>query len=230
MERQGGPTDRRTIPRPLDPGRTITVVSGMPRSGTSMMMQMLAAAGLPIATDGRRGADEDNPRGYYELADVKAIRDDASFLADLVGRVVKIVAPLLPFLPDEYDYRVIFMERDLVEVLASQRAMLARLAGSADPADDEAMARAFRNQLRRVKQWLAERQNVATRLVSHHDVVTSPVETALGVMAFLAETGAFDGKIGSDEETQRRRAVCRRMAAAVDSALYRQRRGNTPST
>jgi hypothetical protein len=109
--------------RHLDPARMITIVSGLPRSGTSMMMQMLEAAGLEIASDALRAADADNPRGYYELEAVKRIRDDDSFLGECVGRVVKIVAPLLPSLPEEYDYRIVFMERDLAEVLASQREM-----------------------------------------------------------------------------------------------------------
>ena len=110
----------------LDPGRTITIVSGLPRSGTSMMTQMLEAAGFEIASDGRRVADPDNPRGYYELDAVKRLRQDTSCLAAAVGRAVKIVALLLPALSRDYDYRVIFVERELDEVLASQRAMLDR--------------------------------------------------------------------------------------------------------
>ncbi len=196
-----------------------------------MMMQMLEAAGFPIATDGERRADEDNPRGYYELDAVKRLRDDASFLTHLVGRVVKIVAPLLPFLPDEFDYRVIFMERDLDEVLASQRTMLARLGDRGRSEDDEAMSQAFRKQSRRVKEWLAGRRNVATRFVSHDEVLTSPSAASLGVLAFLVETGAFSSRRESPDAMQTTgRILAQRMASVVDSSLYRRRRGNTEST
>jgi len=115
---------------------TITVVSGLPRSGTSMMMQMLGAGGLAVLTDGKRGADADNPRGYYEYEAVKSLGQDASWLASAGGKAVKIVSALLIHLPDGFDYRVIFMRRPIAEVLASQRAMLDRL-GHAGPRGDE---------------------------------------------------------------------------------------------
>ena len=127
----------------LDPNRTITIVSGLPRSGTSMMMQMLEAAGLEVATDGRRIADSDNPKGYFELDAVKRLQEDSSFLQTVVGQAVKVVSPLVPFLPSEYDYRIISMERDLDEVLASQRVMLDRR-GHSDlrQSDEEKIAKA----------------------------------------------------------------------------------------
>ena len=108
-------------------GEPITIVSGLPRSGTSMMMQMLDGGGLPILSDGEREADEDNPRGYLELEGTKRLRTDHSWLADAQGHVVKVIAQLIPVLPLGFGYRVIFMERDIVEVLSSQRHMLERL-------------------------------------------------------------------------------------------------------
>ena len=126
-----------------------------------MMMQMLEAAGLEVATDGRRAADADNPKGYYELDAVKRLREDSSFLQSIVGQAVKVVAPLLSFLPPEYDYRVIFMERDLDEIMASQRSMLDRVAGGdVRESDDEALARAYGHQLAQVRRWLAERKRM----------------------------------------------------------------------
>ena len=98
----------------------ITVVSGLPRSGTSMMMQMLAAGGISPMTDEVRAADSDNPRGYYELEKVKHLRQDHTWLKDAVGKAVKIVHLLLMELPADRDYRVILMQRDLEEVLRSQ--------------------------------------------------------------------------------------------------------------
>ena len=124
-------------------GEEVIVVSGLPRSGTSMIMQMLETAGLPLLTDGVRPPDADNPRGYYEFEPVKAIKTDASFLEVAVGRVVKVVAPLLPSLPPLYDYRIVFVERALCEVLASQRAMLAQRGQAAGIAEGGALAKAF---------------------------------------------------------------------------------------
>src|SRR5262249_42395496 len=87
----------------------ITVVSGLPRSGTSMMMNILTAGGIQALTDGERLPDESNPRGYFELEKVKYLGRDRSFLSDAVGKVVKVVSPLLKHLSSEYHYRVIFM-------------------------------------------------------------------------------------------------------------------------
>lgn len=207
---------------PLDPGRTITVVSGMPRSGTSMMMQMLEAAGFPIATDGQRFADVDNPKGYYELEVVKRLPKDTSFLKSVVGQVVKVVAPLLRCLPPVYDYRVIFMERDLDEVLASQREMLDRNAGGdVRRVDDEALARAFTRQLREVVLWLAEQENIRTCFVSHRLAVASPIEVSESVSEFLERTGAFVPPLGTSNA---RELAPTRMAGVVDASLYRLRR------
>ena len=127
------------------------------------MMQMIEAGGVPILADGVRSADEDNPRGYYELEAVKGIARDASFLAEAPGRAVKIVTPLLTSLPPEFAYRVILVERDLGEVMASQRAMMTRR-GTGDGADDGAMRRAFESALVRARAWLDAAEEVETRL------------------------------------------------------------------
>ena len=108
----------------LENAKWITVVSGLPRSGTSMMMRMLSAGGMPILADDTRPADEDNPFGYYELEAAKGLRNDRRWLQDAVGKAVKVVHLLLPELPKDHAYRVVMMRRDLGEVLASQRAML----------------------------------------------------------------------------------------------------------
>ncbi len=104
----------------------ITIVSGLPRSGTSMMMKMLAAGGMEIFTDHRRAPDADNPKGYFECDRVKDLAADASWLEAARGRAIKIVSHLLPHVPDELACEIIFMRRDPREILASQNTMLAR--------------------------------------------------------------------------------------------------------
>ena len=185
-----------------------------------MMMQMLEAAGLEVATDGRRIADSDNPKGYFELAAVKRLRADSSFLEAAIGQAVKVVSPLVPYLPSEYDYRIISMERDLDEVLASQRIMLDRR-GNSDvrQADDEALARAYRHQLEKVNLWLAGQPNVRTCFVSHRQALSSPAETSLAVSVFLDETGAFAATTNGSEACE---LAARRMAAVVDPHLYHE--------
>jgi hypothetical protein len=211
--------------RPLDPRRTITIVSGLPRAGTSMMMQMLSAAGLELAIDASRPADQDNPRGYFELDAVRRLPTDHTFLGGAVGRVVKIVSPLLRFLPPEFDYRVIFMERELPEILDSQRAMLARMGGGDDLQPDEAiLGRALGHQVRDAKAWLAEHGNFRACFISHAKTLDSPMETSERVTAFLASTGGR-GSIDGDSS----RAIAR-MAAAVDPDLHRQRSGSASSS
>ena len=108
--------------------KTVIIVSGLPRSGTSMMMKMLEAGGLKILTDNLREADANNPKGYYEFERVKQMKDgNLAWLPDAVGKVVKIVTGLIIYLPSDYKYKIIFMKRDLNEVLSSQKKMLGRL-------------------------------------------------------------------------------------------------------
>ncbi|MGI9427331.1 MAG: hypothetical protein ACR2NM_01650, partial [Bythopirellula sp.] len=118
-----------TVNLPDDPSEIVNIVSGLPRTGTSMMMQMLVAGGISPLTDGNREADASNPKGYYEYDKATQLRSDSAWLGEAKGKVVKIVAQLLTELPAEIDgkpayYRVVFMDRDLDEVLASQHTML----------------------------------------------------------------------------------------------------------
>jgi hypothetical protein len=183
----------------------IVVVSGLPRSGTSMMMQMLAAGGLETASDGLRTADDDNPRGYFELERVKQLKHDSAWLAAATGKAVKVVSQHLFDLPATESYRVIFMDRDLAEVIASQEAMIARR-GTRGAASDK-MSAAFENHLVRVKSWLAGRNNMRTHFASYVAILADPHGEAATVNEFLG--GELDVAA---------------MAAAVDPALYRNRR------
>ena len=153
-------------------GKPIIVVSGLPRSGTSMMMQMLAAGGVKPMTDGLRSADESNPQGYYELERVKDLENaaDKRWLQDARGRAVKIIAFLMRFLPETLNYKVIFMHRRLDEVLASQTKMLAKL-GETTETDDPRMRTLFADNLARTKSLLAYRPCFETLHVKYHDVI-----------------------------------------------------------
>jgi hypothetical protein len=184
----------------------VTVVSGLPRSGTSVMMQMLVAGGLAPLSDGARTADEDNPRGYLELEAVKRTRQDPSWLAAAAGKVVKVIHLLLRDLPADRQYRVIFLRRSVAEVVASQRAMLARSGRQGANLPDDKLAAVFEAQVRETEGWLARQPNFRLLAVEHRDLIQRPAEMARAVNEFLGG--------GLDEAA---------MAAVVDPALYRQR-------
>lgn len=191
---------------PEDPAECVVVVAGLPRSGTSMMMQMLAAGSIPVLTDGQREADDDNPRGYFELESVTRLRREAGWLREAKGKAVKVVAQLLPFLPPDLPYRIIFMERNLKEVLTSQRVMLEHLERGQGGCVDERLEQAFRKQVNQVRIWLARQPNIKCLFVSHRDAIEDPGSVAARVNDFLG------GKL-----------ACKAMAEAVDKSLYRQR-------
>lgn len=196
------------ISTPATDSPFITVVAGLPRSGTSMMMQMLAAGGLPILTDGKRVADADNPKGYYELEAATRLRQDKAWLQEAVGKGVKIVAQLLPFLTSEHQYRIVFMERDFDEVLASQKTMLERLERAQTKLTPAQLKQAYRTQLQHVKVWLARQANVHVLYVSHRDALSNPQATAERVNTFLG--GTLDSAA---------------MLSVVDKSLHRQHSG-----
>src|SRR6266852_2347928 len=147
----------------------ITVVSGLPRSGTSVMMQMLDSGGVAVVTDNVRTADTDNPRGYYEFEQVKKIKQDASWLPATRGKAFKMVSQLLYDLPPGERYRIIFMERDLDEGLLSQEKMLARLGRAAAPREE--LKRSYTLHLRRLHDWLRQQPHLQVLCVSYNDLV-----------------------------------------------------------
>jgi len=189
------------------PPNTVVVVSGLPRSGTSMMMKMLEAGGLPLLTDNIRTPDEDNPRGYYEFERVKQLpKGDVAWLADAVGRAVKVISALLEHLPPTYQYKIIFMNRNLQEVLASQRKMLARRGEDPESFDAEEMARLFTKHLRQIKRWLATQPHMEVLEVNYNQMLQDPEPYVREVNRFLG--GWMDE---------------RAMMEVVDPALYRNR-------
>lgn len=183
----------------------IVIVSGLPRSGTSLMCQMLDNGGVEVVTDGVRTPDPDNPRGYYELEKVKKIEQDASWLLETRGKAFKMVSQLLYRLPASERYRVIFMERDLDEVLDSQERMLARLGRAAAPR--EQIRPAFTAHLDRLSLWLSEQPHIAVLRVDYRALIERPAAMAEVVSEFVGG-----------------RADASRMASSVDPSLYRNRK------
>ena len=201
------PSARRAVRR-LRYGAPITIVSGLPRSGTSMMMKMLGAGGMPLVTDDVRQADEQNPRGYFELEAVKELDKggDTSWLRGARGRAVKVISFLVTWLPETYDYRVIFMERNIDEVVASQNAMLRHRGHAPETTDAERAKIFFKDHLERTHRFLRQRRCFRTLTVHYVEAVEHPSDIARQVASFL-DAGLDVGE----------------MAAVVDRALYRNR-------
>jgi len=185
----------------------VTIVSGLPRSGTSMMMRMIDAGGIPALTDNLRAADDDNPRGYFEFEPVKRTKEDPSWLALAEGKVVKMVYRLLYDLPADREYRVVFMQRNLAEVIASQNVMLDRQGKSAGPLSDEKLMGLFQVELSKADQWLRAQPNFRLLYVNYNAALQDPQPAVRAVNEFL----------GGDLDTQA-------MLRVVEPALYRQRR------
>ncbi len=162
----------------------IIVVSGLPRSGTSMMMSMLEAGGIPLVTDGERSADEDNPRGYFELEQVKRLEHDQSWLAGCEGKAVKIISRLLLHLPADRRYQVLFMRRSIDEILASQRKMLERR-GEYDTTSDAEMKAMFFAHLEEVMEGLDCRSELSVRYVNYGRVLADPAAELEKIAALL---------------------------------------------
>ena len=187
----------------------ITIVTGLPRSGTSMMIQMLAGGGMKVLTDNIRMADENNPKGYFEFEKVKTIKRDASWLKEAEGKAVKLVYSLLYNLPPNRKYRIIFMERDMDEILASQMKMLYSSENTAKSRKLENLKGVFQNEIKKIKLWLERQQNLRLLYVPYSEVIEKTVEWAIRVNNFLGGRLNIQG-----------------MAGEVDSGLYRQRKYN----
>jgi tetratricopeptide (TPR) repeat protein len=193
-----------------DLAEMIVIVTGLPRSGTSMMMQMLAAGGLPPLTDGRRAPDADNPRGYYEFEPAKGLHRDNSWLAEAKGRAVKIVAQMLPHISQDFAYRVIFMEREMEEVLKSQKRMLASKPENAEKQANGRLAATFTAQISSVKRML-DLRSIPSIFIRYERAIAEPLEVAAKINTFLG------GKLNESA-----------MAAAVEPVLRRVIRTKTP--
>lgn len=192
----------------MNPEAIITVVSGLPRSGTSLLMQMLHAGGMPVLTDHLRPGDESNPKGYFEYEPVKRLARAHDWLRLAEGHAVKIIAQLLTHLPEGFEYRVIMLRRDIDEVLESQRRMLERLHGSAPAGDSRLLAETFQTQWRQAVEVMRDRPRTHLLIVDHRALIDAPARTAAEMAAFLSHH-----PLDTDA-----------MSACVDPTLHRVRR------
>jgi hypothetical protein len=173
-----------------------------------MMMRMLEAGGLPVMTDHIRIADESNPKGYYEFEQAKQLKEgNIGWVAEARGKVVKIISALLEYLPPEHEYRIVFMQRNMGEILASQRAMLIRRGEPTDKIGDHDLADLYQKHLTRVSAWLAEQQNMKVICVHYNKILEDPLPA-------IAQLGQFLHPRSPDSD---------RMLRVVESSLYRQR-------
>jgi hypothetical protein len=185
----------------------IIVVSGLPRSGTSMMMKMLEASGLKILTDSIRTADENNPKGYYEYERVKKLKEgDYDWLPMARGKVVKIISALLQYLPNRYQYNVIFMSRNMEEILSSQSRMMVRDGIQGDEISDEKIAELYEKHLKEIETWLEEQPNMRTLHISYNQILADPQPCLIRINKFLG------GKLNIQA-----------MIQEIDHSLYRER-------
>ena len=186
---------------------SIVVVSGLPRSGTSMMMKTLEAGGLVAMTDSIRTADDDNPKGYYEFERVKQLdKGDTAWLPEAQGKVVKVISALLKHLPGDYQYKVIFMHRHLDEILASQKKMLLNRGEDPNKASDDELRKLFEKHKASVISWLHTQPNIELLDIDYGDFLqdaSGPIEQ---INVFL------DNWLHAE-----------RMAEVVDPTLYRNR-------
>ena len=184
----------------------ITIVSGVPRSGTSLMMQMLAAGGMPVLADQRRPADINNPRGYFEWEPAKRLLQEPAVISQAEDKVVKAISSLLFALPPQHTYRIIFMCRPLVEVVRSQAAMIGQLGTTGASIGEDAMIAALAAHLKQVEHWLSAQKFISTCLVEYHSLLAEPLAESRRIAKFLG--------MPLDLEA---------MARQVDPSLYRAR-------
>ena len=185
--------------------RPIYVVSGLPRSGTSMAMALLQAGGMPIFSDGIRQADFDNPNGYFEYAGAGSLRSDSSWVYESADKAVKVVSPLLRFLPSELYYRIVFMRRDVREIALSQEEMLRRR-GREVPGKPSDIERIMRAHLVQIETWLSQQNNMSVCYMDYGWVIGNPVAASEKLVQFAELKG-----------------LPIEMAEVVDKCLYRQR-------
>ncbi|MFT7611129.1 MAG: putative AlkP superfamily phosphohydrolase/phosphomutase/tetratricopeptide (TPR) repeat protein [Parvicellaceae bacterium] len=186
----------------------IIVVSGLPRSGTSMMMQMLHAGGVDPLVDGSREADNNNPKGYYELEKVKGLMRDQSWLPEAEGKAIKVITQLVPHLSPEHNYRIVYMDRDIVEVLVSQQKMLGKTAHVNAKVFPTGLDQAFKKQVAKMNSWVESQPNVNILNINYKDVIENPLDNATKISHFL----------GKELDVQL-------MVEAVDPTLHRNKLG-----
>jgi len=206
---------QRSQPSADKPTRNIiTVVSGLPRSGTSMMMRMLEAGGIPVLTDHTRSADHSNPKGYYEYESVKRMKEgDTGWVRDARGKAVKVISALLEYLPPDYEYRIVFMQRNMSEILASQRAMLIERGENNDRVGDLTLANLYQKHLARITGWIDSQPNLRVIYIDYNKIIEDPQLYFVRLVRFLHPIPLDTTK----------------MLSTIETSLYRQR-GDRPDS
>jgi hypothetical protein len=184
----------------------ITIVSGLPRSGTSLMMGMLVAGGFPALTDEIRAPDEDNPTGYFEWEPIKQLPQHPELMRAAEGKVVKVISQLLFALPNGHEYQILFMQRPLAEVLASQGGMIRRRGSTGATLPQATMSAALQTHLNQVRSWLKDKNDLSVCYVEYHHLLFEPLRTSETIREFA--------KLPLDVDA---------MSRQVDQSLYRQR-------
>ena len=184
----------------------ITIVSGLPRSGTSMMMKMLEAGGIMPLIDNIRTPDKDNPKGYYELERVKQLGKDNKWVYKARGKVIKVISMLLDYLPCNYHYKIIFMQRNMDEILASQQTMLKRKGKKTDKVKNDEIADKFFKHLKKTETWLAQQANMDVLYVNYNTIITNPHDNLIEINKFL-----------------KRDLNIKKMVDVIDPELYRHK-------
>jgi len=193
--------------------KSIVLVSGLPRSGTSLAMQLLEAAELPLFTDGKRIPDEHNPRGYFEHAQILTLPQNSAWLSDVRGHGLKVIHALIPFLPDNEHYKIIFMNRSLHEVVESQSRMLKSLGRSGGLISQEKLVDSLHQEVQRCKTWMSSQPNISVLELSFSELIFNPKVAIDQILCFLA------GLVDNNER------VKSQMMACIRSELYRNRMG-----
>lgn len=194
-------------PTKFDPKDIVIIVSGLPRSGTSMMMAMLEVGGVPLLTDGERVPDDDNPKGYFEFERVKKLQEgDVSWLSEAQGKAVKVISYLLFKLPDTHQYQVIFIRRNLDEILSSQKKMLLHRGEDPNKVSDTELKTVMSNHLAQVEEWLGNQPNIRSLDVDYNRLLENPEDDVRRITDFL------DFSLNPDD-----------LKSIIEPKLYRQR-------
>ncbi len=187
--------------------KPIIVVSGLPRAGTSLLMQMLYAGGMEIVTDRERPPDENNPRGYFEYEAVKNLARDNSFMVKAQGKAIKIISHLLVYLPKHFTYHILFMRRNLDEIIISQNKMLKNLPGLKEESNADQIKRGFLQHLQEIHFWLQKQNNIRFLYLDYSSIIGQPQTEAARIVDFLKYPLAIQ-----------------KMSAVVEPSLYRSRK------
>jgi predicted AlkP superfamily phosphohydrolase/phosphomutase/tetratricopeptide (TPR) repeat protein len=200
----GAPPDTQPIKAREEP---FVIVSGLPRSGTSLMMQMLQAGGMQVMTDGERQADEDNPEGYLEWEAIKKLKTQPELMEQARGKVTKVISMLLPNLPRQYKYKLVFVLRPIEEIVASQKKMIARRGTKGAELDPEQLTKSLTRHREEILKLI---QNLGMDMlpVRYHRILEDPDKVVERLVRF----------VGADRLPN---AIA--MSSAVRQDLYRNR-------